>query len=383
MNHVAEERNKQLQSTDSRYVNIAERYIETIVPRDQTYIIEKALEVFKKNNPGKMKWEDFEFPTVGYSNLHELVMDVTIQRFSDIEHLAGIIKRFDPCQFNPIKVWKEPVTGKIVAWEGQHTSLSVHIIFHLLMCMPLEEIIIPIIIYPIKNRAQARQVFINDNTTNRKSFESVDVLIQHVMGVRTDGNITDPIWILNERKQQELEKAGMFFTSETFGDTAENGALSNMTEFFDKSEFGLKYAEAFCKYFTKICQAKRPVASAEVWLIFNYLKQCYAENIVVDDAYIDAFCKSLNVAFNNNFKPEMLINHATDSYRRWWTDISGFDDLRSSPGGNTADGKKFRATTFLIAQIAKNMPKNFAVPQKYHFHWNGKVPVEDLFPRPF
>ncbi len=162
MNHVAEERNRQLQSTVSRYVNIAERYIETIVPRDQTHIIEKAIETFKKNNPGKMKWEDFEFPTVGYSNLQELVMDVTVQRFSDIEHLARIIKNFDPCQFNPIKVWKDPVTGNIVAWEGQHTSLSVHIIFHLLMGMPSKEIIIPIIIYPIKNRAQARQVFINE-----------------------------------------------------------------------------------------------------------------------------------------------------------------------------------------------------------------------------
>jgi hypothetical protein len=243
------------------------------------------------------------------------------------------------------------------------------------MGMDTKDIKIPVIIYPIKNKAQARQIFIADNTTNRKNFESVDVLIQHVMGVRTDGNIIDPKWILNERKQQALEKANMFFTSVTFDDTAKDGALSNMSEFFDKPEYGLEYAEAFCKYFVNICQSKRPVASSEVWLIFNYLKQCYKENIVVDDAYIKAFSDSINIAFKGHFKPEKLINHATESYRNW----IGTDDLRSTPSGNTPEGRKYRATTFLIAQIAKNMPDGFKVPTDYHFHWNGRVSAEDLF----
>jgi len=377
----AAKRNKELQSTVSRYVTVEQRYQEAILALDTTNEIEKALDIFKERNKKKKSWGDFEFPTVGYSTLEDFFTDITIQRLPAIPHLARIIKDFDPCQFNPIKVWKDPVSGILIAWEGQHTSLAMFIIFHIYMKMNLKDIKIPIIIYPIKNKAQARKIFINDNTTNRKSFESVDILIQHVMGVRTDGNITDPTWILNERKQQALEKANMFFTSETFKNTAAPGALSNMTEFFDKSEYGLEYAEAFCKYFVNICQSERPVASSEVWLIFNYLKQCYKENIVVDDSYIDAFCKSLNVAFKNNFIPEKFINHATEKYREYLLEINDSDDLRLSPMGNTAEGRKRRATKLLIAQIAKHMPKGFKVPQKYDFPWPAKfIKDEYLFP---
>jgi hypothetical protein len=135
------------------------------------------------------------------------------------------------------------------------------------------------------------------------------------------------------------------------------GALSRLDELMDTKNYDLSITQQFCKYFTAICAANRPVQPKEVWMLYEYFRLCKQEGIVVDDAYITGVAKSLQLE-QGDFNAIALANKAKTSYQQWWIDnnISIDGSLR----GITYPEYRL-AMTFFVKQVAKG--------------FNGKVPV--------
>ena len=107
-------------------------------------------------------------------------------------------------------------------------------------------------------------------------------------------------------------------------------------------------------------------------MLYEYFRLCKVSKITVDDAYIVALSRSLRI-INNDFDATKLYSQAHTSYQEW------FRVNKPNPDGTLwgiSYSERPIGLTFLIAQVKKKMPKEFAVP-KYNSNW-APLP-SDLF----
>lgn len=270
----------------------------------------------------------------------------------------------------PICVYEDPAApGKYVCWDGQHTIIMLYIIYAQILGEDVNDIDVPIVIYPSTMKAEMRECFIMLNGEAKQPLDPIDIFYQKIYGVRTDGSVNAD-WLLSEAKQQALESHDMFATNEKFGDEKQPGALTVLTELIN-DDFSLEVTQAFCKYFKAVCDSNRPVRPKESWMLYNYFYLCDVQGIIVDDQYISDVATALQVVDSGDFNALEFFSTAKESYQEW------FRLNKPNPDGTLwgiTYPEKRLGVTFLIAQIAKAGVK---VPKYGSAPWT--VPTKDLY----
>lgn len=364
--------NSQFHKSKSHYVSLPQRLKDTVDSADwKSVMLADAKEYFKSRFQTLKKWSSVTLCRSEMAFLSKIEIDVTLQRLFDIEHACNIIDHFKNIMVMPICVYEDPDRpGKYICWDGQHTALVLYIIACEILGEDINKVKIPIVIYPSTMKSEMRQCFIELNGEAKKQLDNIDKVHQKIYGVRTDGS-TNPEWVLIEQKQQAIEKQGIFLTHPKFGDCDQPGAYTRLDEFLDH-HYELAITEQFAKVFNKICNSRRPVQPKESWMLYEYLRLCKVSKITVDDAYIVALSRSLRI-INNDFDASKLYTQAYTSYQEW------FRANKPNPDGTLwgiSYSERQIGLTFLMAQVKKNMPAGFAVPN-YNSNWTPSK--SDLF----
>jgi hypothetical protein len=362
--------NKRFHKSQSQYVDIATRLAEAIKHAGwRASTVAQAAKEFAVRNKNIQNKKNIKLCSAQIAKMNQIVIDITLQRELSIQHLVSILTNFKQILVMPICVYEDPAApGKYVCWDGQHTIVMLYVIYAQILGEDINDVEVPIVIYPSTMKAEMRECFIMLNGDAKQPLAPIDIFYQKIYGVRTDGS-TNADWILAEAKQQALESNDMFATDEKFGDEKQPGALSRMVELISDN-YTLEVTQAFCKYFKAVCDSNRPVRPKESLMLYDYFDLCLSAGIELDDAYITDVARALQIN-NGDFNASTFYATAKESYQEW------FRNNKPNPDGTLwgityPEGRIYM--TFLIAQIKK---AGVAVPKYTQILW--VVPARDLF----
>jgi len=305
----ADLRNARYTNSASNLVDLVQRYNDTVAAlprqaqRNHQAKLVKALQTFKKNNPGLRSINEptFRLCKSLMGRLCDIQIDTTMQREPNLQWIITIIENFRAYQAQPIQVYA--TANGYGAWDGQHTSLALYLIATQALGMKFEDVEVPINIYDIVSRGEIRGNFINNNTTvgknaGKKPLDIIDIMMQMIYGVEVDG-VTEQEWVDAHAKWKAIAAAGMFLTADKFNDTDQIGAISRLNEIMDSSVNVVKQFAVYGKYIVDL--QKRPINTKEIPIIMEFLNICEQQDITYSDAEIQDLAQHCVDLFDANF----------------------------------------------------------------------------------
>jgi hypothetical protein len=367
----AAQQNARYNHTGSIYVTLDQRFNQTIsnLPAMKaTGIraqINAACKEFQRRYPHVKKLSDLDLADARSSPLSRILIDITIQRLLDLGWVVTILKNFREVQADPIKLYevldggdlaKDYGVGAIFAsWDAQHTAIVYWIIAVMINKEDPDQVMVPSVIYKVKNRADIRENFVNGNSRAGKHLlDSIDLFMQMVLGVRIDSG-KDPKWIEAELKQQYLEQANLFATAEKFGDTHMPGAISRMAE-IDK--YTSDVIRKFCLYTAQI-DPPRPIDSQEIEIVCAWFDMAKNAGIDYDDAQVVELSQHILDTFGQDWGNEAsgFWDKVKASYQNWHSNY--YRKFPASMRPNSRMAKNWNTGgTFLWAQLNKDWNTN-------------------------
>lgn len=367
----AAQQNARYNHVGSIYVDLGKRYntsLANLPPMKATGAraqLTAACREFQKRYPHVTKFSDLHLAKAGLTPLGRILIDITIQRLLDIGWVTTILKNFREVQADPIKLYevvdggelaKEYGTGTIFAsWDAQHTAIVYYIISVIILKEDPMQVMVPSVVYQVKNRADIRENFVNSNSKAGKHLlDSIDLFMQMVLGVRIDGS-TDPKWVEAELKQQYLEQTELFVTAEKFGNTTMPGAISRMTE-IDK--YTSDVIRKFCLYATQISPA-RPIDSQEIEIVCAWFDMAKNAGIDYDDAQVIDLATYILNTFGQDWGNESskFWDKVKQSYQNWHSKYYKAFPANMRPNSRMAKNWN-TGGTFLWAQLNKDWNTN-------------------------
>lgn len=325
-----------------------------------------AIRTFKSNNPTLVA-ANIKLARAAEAKLTDLRIDDTMNRPLDWEHVCKIIRNFAETRVLAVNVYEDPAApGCLIAWDGQHTTIVLYIIYCMIYDESASSVTVPVVIAPSNDKAAIRENFIILNTDEadgggKKSLDPLDLYSQKVFGVRMDKS-TNTDWATQERKQQMLEAADLFLTSTAYQNTDSQGAITQVAAIIDEDSM---IVAKFCKYWIERKKFEnRHVESKELIMLNNFFRACADEEIDVDNKYIEDMTTIFWNAFECEFTGQKGLNkfwRKLDlAYNNWYDKVyavpaPGDDDLRPKRLDMTKNGKHqdTYGTTFMIALLKK------------------------------
>jgi hypothetical protein len=296
-------------NNSSNLVDLVQRYNDTVkampvqAQRNHEAKLAKALQKFKKNNPGLKSINDPKFRLCKslMGKLKDIQIDTTMQREPMLNWIITIIENFRAYQAQPIQVYAT-ATG-YGAWDGQHTSLALYLIATKALGMNFEDVEVPVNIYDIVSRGEIRGNFINNNTTvgknaGKKPLDIIDIWQQMIYGVEVDG-VAEPEWENAHAKWKALAAAGLFITADKFNDTEEVGAIGRLDEINKFSVNAVKKFAVYGKYVTELQQ--RSINTKEIPIIMEFFSICEQQDITYTNDQIEDLAQHCVDLFGANF----------------------------------------------------------------------------------
>lgn len=362
INVYAENVNKQFTYSKSQYVSVKDRLLAATDQDWKTRKLTFSTTAWRSAHANVAKFKDLKLCKAQSTTLDKIVIDITLQRVLDIDHVCKILMDFEAVMVQSIQVYRDPAQpDRWVCWDGQHTVIMLYVVACVILGHDPADVVIPITIYDCSLKSKMRESFIRINSDAKKPLDLIDLFHQYLFGVRTDkSNI--PKWLEADAKQQALEDHGMFATHEKFGDVKQPGALSNLSEFMKlDSQMVLKV----CKYFHTVCGSQRAVDSKEFWMMSDYFHDAEKQGIDVTDDFIKEICRSLNTAFNGQYNPDVLSKQATYAHEEWWRVNKPSANKPNADLSLAGITRSLKDTTgvFLAAQIAKYADPKWQVPK--------------------
>ena len=331
--HYADKINIKFSEQDANYVDLKQRLGQYATDWDVSRI-ESACQEFKRNNKDK-EWKSFSNLSLCQGKecpIDRILIDTTRQRRLMVDWICNIISKFKQSKVMAIQVYKHPdKPGYYVAWDGQHTAISLYIIITKIFGDELANCIVPIVEYPYTSLAEMRENFVDLNGDAKKPLDDIDHFQQMVFGVRIDG-MDKPKFVETERKQQHLENYKLFATHQKYADTDKPGAISRLNEIMkDPPENTL----IFAKYFTALNQS-RAVDPKEIVMMSAYFNECQKQDIDLTDDYINELAFFIRDYFDADFSPHgKFWDKMSIAYYNWheehWADISEDDPRYQYP----------------------------------------------------
>lgn len=379
----AEQWNARYNTNASVFVSAKQRIDQycNAVPGAMTELL-NVIKDFKKANPNLNK-NNMKLAEAASAKLNDIRIDDTMNRPLDWDHVMKILKNFSATRVLAVNVYRDPdLPDSLVAWDGQHTTIVLYIIYSMIFDVALGDIEIPVVISPTNNKSEIRENFIILNTTEskgggKKELDPLDVWSQKVFGVRMDDS-SKPDWREAEVKQKLLENADLFLTKDVYQNTEQDGAISHVNLIIDESN---ELVEYFCKYWTERKKYEvRYVETKEIIMLFNFFKACAkveveenedGEAVVTKQAIkvTDQYIKDMTKIFWDTFACEFSGLRGMNkfwrkldvAYQNWYDTVyrvpeKGEDDLRPTRHIMTKNGKHqdLFGTTFMIHLLKKH-----------------------------
>lgn len=349
--------NQRFNKTDSNFITLSQRLIDAL--ERHPVFNNKVLGVvdeFKRRHKQWKKLGDIVLCKAVDATLDKILIDDTMQRELNFQHVVNILSKFSNTMVMPIQVYEDPdKPGYYIAWDGQHTAVALYIIVTKIFGKRAAEMVVPVVVYPTKEKLEIRRNFILLNGDAKEPLDFIDTYKQMVYGVRVDG-ATDTNWIKANQKQIFFEQNGLFATSSKFGDELEPGAFTLladtiMTKNLDKAK-DPEVTKMFANYWS-LLNAERAVQPKEARQLYEYFDACFQAGIKVDLDYIRELVSFTKEYFEADFSETGAFwDKVKMSYTRWYE--------HSNPESYAEHGLKGFATEwrcggpFLIAQIKKS-----------------------------
>lgn len=329
--------NGQFKQCTSNFVSLQKRLIEALELNPVfNNMLDGAVDEFKRRNKSWKSFSDLSLCQAIPATLDKVLIDTTLQRPLNIRHIIKILSYFKQTMVMPIQVYEdESKPGYFIAWDGQHTAISLYIIASKVFGERLAKISVPVVVYPTKEKLEIRRNFILLNGDAKEPLDFIDTYKQMVHGVRSDG-ATDETWVATELKQQYLESAGLFATNNKFGDEDQAGAFTLladtlMTKNLAKAK-SPKVTEMFAKYWSYLNQ-ERAVQAKEARQLYEYFDACFNQEINVDDAYIRTLVDFTKEFFEADFSETgQFWDKVKDCYTNWYRTANQHSDDRNEHG---------------------------------------------------
>lgn len=372
--------NSRFAQTSSKFVSIKQR-IEDYCAKVDTAAdeLEMTIKDFKKNNPN-LTYDKIRLARAEKCKLSDIRIDDTMNRPLQWDHVLKILKNFKQTKIMGINIYEDPaLPGKMIAWDGQHTSIVLYIIYVMVYEQSASVIDVPVVVYDTHDKAEIRENFIVLNSDEGKEPLSPLALFSNmVFGVRLDKSSRQD-WTRANEKQLLLEDAGLFLTSKDYGDTSEPGAITQVVDFTDDN-VPVKHVEYFCKYWKRRKSYEdRRVENKEVVMVFNLIRAFESDGISITDKMIEKITDIMWETFECEFTGTKTLNKfwkkLNTAYYNWYKAVHHpnceYDDLSEEEQDAlpthytmTSSGKHqdIFGTTFIIYQLKKSGFK-YALPK--------------------
>lgn len=376
--------NEQYLKSDSHFVTLRERLADTL----KTSIINVGLltgvvDEFKRRNKQWKTFVDLALCKAIMVPMDKILIDTTMQRSLNMRHVLNILQHFRSTMSMAIQVYEDASKpGYYIAWDGQHTAISLYIILTKVFGERPAQAMIPVVVYNVKQKLEIRRNFILLNGDAKEELDFIDTFKQMVFGAKVD-NATDQEWVDAAKKNDYLAEAGLFATHAKFGDEDQPGAFTLLADtIMSKSAKTRKDPEVtrmFAKYWTYLNQ-QRPVQPKEARQLYEYFNLCFEQGLKVDDQYLLEFAAFTKEYFDGDFSPTgPFWDKVKMAYESWYRKANDGSTDVNEAGDIIVRGFTTEMRTgipFLIAQVAKST--NLAVP-KYSANNGFTVAKKDLW----
>jgi len=349
--------NEQYLKSDSHFVTLRERLVEAI-KNSPLYEgqLTAMVDEFKRRHLEWKEFADLHLCKAIQVTMDKILIDTTMQRSLNLRHVLNILQHFRSTMIMAIQVYEdESKPGYYIAWDGQHTAITLYVILTKVFGEQAAKTLIPVVVYNVKHKLEIRRNFILLNGDAKEELDFIDKYKQMVYGSKVDG-ADDQEWTDTALKNDYLAAAGLFATHSKFGDDEEPGAFSLLADtLMSKSLKTRKHPEVtrmFARYWTFLNQ-ERPVEAKEARQLYEYFNLCYEQNITVDDAYLLEFVNFTKSNFEADFSPSgPFWDKVRMAYESWYAKANPDSYEESGLRGFTTEMRT--GIPFLIAQVKKS-----------------------------
>ncbi len=379
MKTQAELINEQYLKSDSHFVTLQERLSEALKQSPVfTAQLTGMVDEFKRRHSEWKKFVDLELCKAIQVPMDKILIDTTMQRSLNLRHVLNILQHFKSTMTMAIQVYEdEQRPGHYIAWDGQHTAISLYIILTKAFGEQTAKALVPVVVYNVKHKLEIRRNFILLNGDAKEELDFIDKYKQMVFGAKVDG-AEDQEWKDTATKNDYLAEAGLFATHSKFGDDDAPGAFTLLADtLMSKSLKNRKHPEVtrmFAKYWAFLNQ-QRPVEPKEARQLYEYFNLCYEQGITVDDKYLLDFVAFTKDNFSADFGPNgPFWDKVKLAYESWYKKANPESYAESGLRGFTSEMRT--GLPFLIAQLKKST--KLATP-KYSANNGFTVSAKDLW----
>lgn len=342
--------NEQYYNQESNIVSLEDRFNDAVGklnPIEFAAIKHNAIQEFKRINPNVKDWSDLSLAQSASAQAIDLFIDTTLQRELSTAWAFDIVEHFEDFKVVPIHVYVDPETGKMCAWDGQHTAIALYFIAAHILGLDIKDVTFPVVIYNSNKKSQMRMAFLTLNGDGRKKLTPIDYWQQWLYAVRVDGS-NNPDWLMIEKKQCILEKYDFFVTEKKLGDHKKPGAIPRTTEIEAASLTALDW---ICQYLVAVTHNTRAIATKEIVMMAKFFMYCEASKIKVDSNYIKEIARVNLQHFNADFSPKSIFWSKVAMAFANWSKVNG-----NSLGADKASQEPLHGMPFLVAQYLNDLP---------------------------
>lgn len=376
--------NEQYLKSDSHFVTLQERLNEALKQSPVfTAQLTGMVDEFKRRHQEWKKFVDLELCKAIQVPMDKILIDTTMQRSLNLRHVLKILQHFRSTMTMAIQVYEDTQKpGYYIAWDGQHTAISLYIILTKVFGEQTAKTLIPVVVYNVKHKLEIRRNFILLNGDAKEELDFIDKYKQMVFGAKVDG-ADDDEWKDTAKKNDYLAAAGLFATHIKFGDDDAPGALTLLADtVMSKTLKNRKHPEVtrmFAQYWAFLNQ-ERPVEAKEARQLFEFFNLCYEQGITVDDKYLLEFVAFTKDNFGADFSPTgPFWDKVKQAYSSWYRHANAGSPDVNEDGEVIVRGFTTEMRTglpFLIAQLKKST--KLATP-KYSSNNGFTVAKSDLW----
>lgn len=349
--------------SDSHFISLQQRLSDALksAPIFES-MLTAMVDEFKRRHTEWKKFEDLALCKAIQVSMDKILIDTTMQRSLNLRHVLNILQHFKSTMTMAIQVYEDASKpGYYIAWDGQHTAITLFIILTKVFGERTAQAMIPVVVYNVKHKLEIRRNFILLNGDAKEELDFIDKYIQMVYGVKVD-KADDQEWTDTALKNDYLAAAGLFATHSKFGDEDQPGAFTLLADtLMSKSLKTRKDPEVtrmFAKYWSFLNQ-ERPVEPKEARQLYEYFNLCHEQGITVDDKYLLDFVAFTKDYFEADFGPNgPFWDKVKMAYESWYAKANPESYADAGLRGFTTEMRT--GLPFLIAQIKKST--KLAVP---------------------
>ena len=311
---------------------------------------------FKRRHTNWLEFADLKLCKAIMVPMDKILIDTTMQRSLNLRHVLNILQYFRSTMTMAIQVYEdEGSPGNYIAWDGQHTAITLYIILTKVFGEQTAKTLIPVVVYNVKHKLEIRRNFILLNGDAKEELDFIDKYIQMVYGVKID-KADDLEWTDTALKNDYLANAGLFATHSKYGDDDQPGAFTLLADtLMSKSLKNRKHPEVtrmFAQYWSFLNQP-RSVEPKEARQLYEYFNLCYEQSINVDDKYLLEFVAFTKDNFGADFGPNgPFWDKVKLAYEEWYKKANPESYQESGLRGFTSEMRT--GIPFLIAQLKKS-----------------------------